>query len=229
MKLILFDIDGTLIDGRGAGKEAYFRAVEEIHGKNYNTHVSFMGKTDRGVIHEILKGHRDENEIERITPFIWKRYLEYLPLGFIRERGVTMLPGIPMLLENISEEVRNNGSLLGLLTGNIREGARVKLEHFDLFKYFSFGAYGHVSRYRNDLPGEALRLAKEMHNKEYSGKDIVIIGDTPDDILCGKHLNVKSIAVATGRHTMEQLASENPDHLFIDLSDTTAVQKAIFQ
>jgi phosphoglycolate phosphatase-like HAD superfamily hydrolase len=119
--------------------------------------------------------------------------------------------------------------LLGLLTGNFEEGARIKLEVHSLNKYFGFGAFGDGARQRSDLPQRAVDAAKHHKGHHFTEKEIVIIGDTPNDIHCGRHLRVRTIAVATGPFTMEQLAAEKPDFVFPNLGDKAKVIPAILE
>ena len=118
-------------------------------------------------------------------------------------------------------------ALLGLLTGNVAEGAAAKLATTGLMPLFKVVAYGSDSPRRPDLPAIALRRAEELTGQRFTRKQIVIIGDTPDDVLCGAEHSVKTIAVATGRHTIAELAEHAPDHLFADFGDWRAAYEAI--
>jgi len=122
---------------------------------------------------------------------------------------------------------RRRGRRRGLLTGNVAEGARIKLALTGLSSLFKVAAYGSDSALRAELPPIALARAEKLTGRRYGGKEIVVIGDTPADIECGADLGVKTIAVATGRHTMAELAVHEPDHLFADMSDWRAVYEAI--
>ncbi len=134
------------------------------------------------------------------------------------------LPGIKELVTALAADRR---ALVGLLTGNVVEGARLKLEPTGLFPLFKVGAYGSDSALRADLPAVAVARAEALDGRRYAGKDIVVIGDTPADVECGASLGVTAVAVATGRHTVDQLAAYAPDHLFADFSDWRPAYGAI--
>ena len=114
------------------------------------------------------------------------------------------------------------------MTGNMLQGARIKLTPPDLLKYFGFGAFGNDAEDRYNLPKIAIDRAYDRTGATFRAKDIVVIGDTPHDIECGRHLNVRTIAVETGIFSAEELAKHQPDHLFRDLGDLDAVLDAMF-
>jgi phosphoglycolate phosphatase-like HAD superfamily hydrolase len=118
---------------------------------------------------------------------------------------------------------------MGLLTGNFEEGARLKLQPPDLNRYFPFGAFGDGARQRVELPVRGVEAAEKYTGQRFSEKEIVIIGDTPNDIHCGRHLNVRTIAVATSHYPLEELKAEGPDFVFSDLTDTEKVLSAILE
>jgi len=129
---------------------------------------------------------------------------------------VALKPGIPELLQRLSEE---EDVTLGLLTGNLEKGARLKLEPPGLNRYFPFGAFGSDSADRYQLPALAVRRALESSGRTFSGKAVVIVGDSVHDVACGRSLGVKAVAVATGPTAREVLAAEGPDELMADFSD----------
>jgi phosphoglycolate phosphatase-like HAD superfamily hydrolase len=134
------------------------------------------------------------------------------------------LPGILELLETLRTR---SDVVQGLLTGNLQRGAEVKLTHHQVWHYFEFGAYADDSPSRNDLGPHALRRAKERHALEFDPADTFIIGDTPHDIECGKVIGARTIAVATGKFSVEELAGHQPTAVFQDFSDTTAFLRVI--
>lgn len=226
-RLVLFDIDGTLLTTDGAGKRAVREALLEVFGMTGPVEgYSFAGRTDPQIVHDLLSAAGlAPAEVERRLPDLWERYLEKLAHD-LRTAPVRPLPGIPALLDRVEEA--GGEVLLGLLTGNLREGARLKVEAAGLrFGRFRVGAYGSDHAARRELPALAIERARAACGIEYRGKDVVVIGDTPHDIDCGRHLGVRTIAVATGRHTAAELAGHAPDHVFADLSDLHAAWQAI--
>jgi phosphoglycolate phosphatase len=228
-RLILFDIDGTLLSaGRAAGR-VFRRCLEEVYGTagTVDDH-SFAGKTDPQIAHELLRAvGLDEDEIDAGLPRLWDAYLRELP-GELERAEVEVYPGVFPLLERI--EAAGNGSALGLLTGNIAEGARMKLDVAGIgFERFSVGAFGSDHAERRKLPAIAVERALDRFGRRFAGKDIVIIGDTPFDIACGESLGVRTIAVATGSYTRDQLADCGPDYLLESLADVDRAFAAIHE
>lgn len=226
-RLVLFDIDGTLLTANGAGGRALRDALIEIYGEAGPIGAySMAGRTDPQIVRELMTAvGMTVEEIEPRFDVLWAKYLRNLREEVARTR-IQALPGVPALLDRV--EAGDEPTLLGLLTGNVQEGARMKVDAAGLgFGRFRVGAYGSDHWQRRELPAVAARRARELTGIEYAGKEIVIIGDTPFDIACGEHLGVRTIAVATGGHPAEELAACNPDYLFGDLSDVEAVWGAI--
>ena len=226
-RLILFDIDGTLLRADGAGKRAVRDALVAVFGTTGPIgEYSFAGRTDPEIVRDLLRaGGIEDGTIDAGLPELWRRYVENLERE-IRTVEVRPLPGVAPLLERI--EGAGEPLVPGLLTGNVREGARIKLEAAGLgFDRFRVGAFGSDHAHRPELPAIAARRAREAVGLEFAGKEIVIIGDTPLDVACGAHLGVRTIAVATGKHPFDELAACGPDHVFRDLGDVDAVWEAI--
>ena len=226
-RLVLFDIDGTLLTAGGAGGRALRDALIEIYGEAGPIGAySMAGRTDPQIVRELMTAvGMTVEEIEPRFDVLWEKYLRNLQEEVARTE-IQALPGVPALLDRV--EAGGEPTLLGLLTGNVREGARMKVDAAGLgFGRFRVGAYGSDHWQRRELPAVAARRARELTGVEYAGKEIVIIGDTPFDIACGEHLGVRTIAVATGGHPAEELAACDPDYLFGDLSDVEAVWGAI--
>lgn len=226
-RLILFDIDGTLLSADGVGKRAVHDAMMEVYGTVGSIPgYSFGGRTDPQIARELLGSVGwSPRAVEERLPEFWRIYVANLE----REIGgamVTLLPGIPALLDRIE---RCGGEVtLGLLTGNVEAGARLKVEAAGIaFDRFAVGAYGSDHADRPELPAIAVQRARERTGIGYRGKEIVIIGDTPFDITCGESLGVRTVAVATGTHPAAELAEHGPDHLFHDLADVDAVWRAL--
>ena len=219
MYLILFDIDGTLVLTGGAGVRAMNRACEDlVRGENAMAGVTFAGRTDWSILDDILRNHGhtlDEILLEELR----RRYVRHLAEEIqLPGRGVKdVMPGIRELLDALSDrpDVR-----LGLLTGNFIEGARIKLEYFDLWKYFPWGAFGGDAASRNDLVPIALARAREHGVEALSRRHVLVVGDTPNDIECAVVAGATPVAVATGSYTVDQLRSAGADIVFPDLSDT---------
>jgi phosphoglycolate phosphatase-like HAD superfamily hydrolase len=215
MHVCLFDIDGTLLSSGGAGKAAMeaalvseFEVLDSPHG------VPFSGRTDRAIVQDLFSHHGiDWSEAN------WQRflagYLRHLPVCLSRHTG-KVLPGIAALLENLGQR---EDVALGLLTGNIRDGARLKLGHYSLFHYFLFGGYGDQHLHRDDVAQEALMAVRSHLNGSVDCDRIWVIGDTPLDIGCARSIGAWAVAVATGLHSLEELAAASPDLLFSDFSD----------
>ena len=218
-KLVLWDIDGTLIRTNRAGIIALERAFAALHGRPADMdRVDVAGRTDRWIIRHMLEA----NAVEP-TPAAVHAVLEtYLGLldAELDARPGRVLPGVLDLLEHLH---RREDVAQGLLTGNVERGARIKLEHFRVWHYFEFGAFGDDSPLRNDLGPHAVRRARERHAVEFRPERTFVIGDTPHDIECGKVIGARTIAVATGGYTHDQLAAHAPTALFHDFSDTAAL------
>ena len=227
-RLILFDIDGTLLAAGGAGARALRGALAEVFGTPGQTEgFSFAGKTDPQILYELLDadGFAEPHISERL-PALWRSYLVRLEDELPRAE-VRVLQGVHDLLDRI--EAAPDEGVLGLLTGNLREGARLKLNAAGIdFERFAVGAYGCDNADRAALPEVAVQRAEERTGKRFEGREIVIVGDTPNDIACGASLGVRTIAVATGSYTEAELFPHRPDYVFPNLGDTEAVWEAIF-
>jgi phosphoglycolate phosphatase-like HAD superfamily hydrolase len=224
-RLALFDIDCTLIDAHGAGGRAIFEAIEEVYGVTGALDgYSFHGRTDPGIVHDLATrwGARPTEVQSRLDECL-DAYLARLAAE-VAESAIDTLPGVEELVRALSADAR---VLLGILTGNVSAGAALKLGPTGLAGLFRVGAYGSDAALRPDLPAIAVRRAVELTGRRFAGKEIVVIGDTPADISCGASLGVKTIAVATGRHSVEELTACGPDHVFEDLSDWRRAYEAI--
>jgi phosphoglycolate phosphatase len=214
-RLLLFDIDGTLIHSGGAGVRALKSAFKERFGVADDLHgIEIAGMTDSGIVVSILKKNDIPATNENVGAFL-DSYVHFLSLELPRRKG-KLLPGVLDLLEKLKSRPQ---LVLGLLTGNVSRGARLKLEHYGVWHFFEFGAFADDHQDRNRLGSFARARAKEKHGREFSPSQIDVIGDTPRDIACGKAIGARTIAVATGTWSREELAKYQPDFLIDDLSD----------
>jgi phosphoglycolate phosphatase-like HAD superfamily hydrolase len=223
-RLILFDIDGTLLSTDGAARRAFHRAMLEVYGTAgpIATHP-FDGKTDPQIARELLAIEgRDATEIDAGFESLWLAYLRELEQELQRPaHKTTLYPGVTGLLQALNEHAHH--TCLALLTGNIARGAELKLRSAGLYEHFRFGAFGSDCERRDGLPAVAVQRAFEHTQHRFSGRDIIVIGDTPQDVTCGASLGVFTIAVATGRHTRAELEHAGADIVLQDLSDTGRV------
>jgi phosphoglycolate phosphatase len=221
MFVILFDIDGTLVLTGGAGMRAMNRACEDlVRSENAMAGVTFAGRTDWSILDDILRNHGhtlDELRLDELR----RRYVTHLAEEIVLPgRGVKdVMPGIRELLEALAarDDVR-----VGLLTGNFVEGARIKLEYFDLWKYFPWGAFGGDAANRNDLVPIALARARDHGIDGVPPGRVFVVGDTPNDVECALVARATPVAVATGSYTVDELRAAGADIVFDDLSDTDA-------
>lgn len=227
MKLVLFDIDGTLLLSAGAGRRAIHRALREVFGTIGPSDYHFDGKTDPQIVRELMRlaGHVDEHidaQMERLLA----RYVECLHEELNAPgRRAYALPGVPALLDVLESKP---DVVLGLLTGNLMQGATAKLKAVGLDPdRFRVGAFGSDHEHRHELPAIARSRLKQRLGVDVTGAAIVVIGDTPADLTCGKSLGAAAIGVATGRYSVDELSRHDPLAVFPDLSDTAAVTRAI--
>jgi len=223
-KLILWDIDGTIIISHGAGFRAMARALTERFGKTVDMGtIDWAGRTDSWIAGEVLRVVGLPDTSENIHNYL-EGYLEILPKELRDGRPGQVLPGILELLEIL----RTRPDVVqGLLTGNLQKGAEVKLTHHKVWHYFEFGAYADDSPRRNDLGPHALRRAKEKHAIDFAPRHTFIIGDTPHDIECGKVIGAQTIAVATGKYSVAELIEHKPTAVFSNFADTAAFLRVI--
>jgi phosphoglycolate phosphatase-like HAD superfamily hydrolase len=214
MKAILFDIDGTLIHSGGAGGQALKDAMISEFGIEAPADVPVLGRTDRGIVRDLFAAHGIEHSDESWLRFV-RAYLAHLP-SRLPERQGRVLAGVAELL---AELATREHLALGLLTGNTRDGARVKLEYFRLYQYFRFGGYGDLHFDRDDVAREAFGAARLHVGDVLTAERVVVIGDTPLDVRCARAIGAVAVAVCTGGHTRDELEASQPDLLLDDLSD----------
>jgi phosphoglycolate phosphatase-like HAD superfamily hydrolase len=224
-RLVLFDIDGTILHSNGAGRRAMIAALREIFGGTGPEDHRYDGKTDPQIVREVmrLEGHHDEH-IDKHMDALMALYLEYLERELVRG-GSHVYPGVVELLDALEDR---NDTILGLLTGNLREGAFAKLRAAGIDpRRFPVGAFGSDHEDRPRLPALARSRAQADLGIALDGEHLVVIGDTPADIECGRSLGVRAIGVATGAYTVDELRRHRPHAVFETLSDTERVISAI--
>ena len=215
IRLVLFDIDGTLILTGGAGMKTFAEAfAEEFDLPHATEAMDFAGRTDRGLVCEIFRANQIEPSqpnFERFTDAYTQRLAKHLPVD-----NTQPLPGVVELLDAI--EAMTAPPVLGLLTGNLPLGAELKLTHYHLWHRFKFGAFGDTTEDRNEIAQSAFENAQSQFPK-LRPTEILIIGDTPADIHCAQSINARVLSVATGDYTEAQLAEHHPTFLAPDLTN----------
>lgn len=224
MRLLLFDIDGTLVQG-GPAKSAFGAALSSVFGTaGPIAGHDFAGKTDPRIARELLlAAGLTSAEIEAGLPRFWDRYLSELARR-IPSDPARPLPGVAALVPLLAAR---QDVALGLVTGNIREGARLKLASARLWDRFPVGAFGCDSAARNELPAIAVRRAAAHWGRPFRNSDVVVIGDTPRDVACGRAARAATVAVATGHFTAAELEAASPDLLLPGFADVNAAVAAL--
>jgi len=226
-RLVLFDIDGTILLTVGAGRRAITAALAEAVGApSAFGQIRFDGKTDPQIVAELLASAGDPgpHPPERVRAFC-ERYVALLEQELANAVGVTLMPGFPAILDRLEPQ---QGVVLGLLTGNLERGAALKLRAAGLDpNRFKVGAYGSDSADRPELPPIAARRAERFFGRPLTGAEVVIIGDTPADVACGAGIGARAVAVATGSYSVPELEACGAHAVFADLRDTDRVLQAI--
>lgn len=227
-KLVLFDIDGTILLTAGAGRRAILAALGGDVGDTAGfDRIRFDGKTDPQIVAELLEaaGRPAPRESPQVRA-VCERYVGMLARELeLPTARTTVMPGVPALLDRLEAEP---GVVLGLLTGNLAEGAALKLRSGGIApERFRVGAYGSDSGHRPDLPTIAARRAAALFGRIPHGADVVIIGDTPADIACGSEIDARAVGVATGAYSVAELQGCGAHAVFRDLRETDAVVEAI--
>jgi phosphoglycolate phosphatase-like HAD superfamily hydrolase len=217
VKILLFDIDGTLVRAGGAGRKALNRAAYVLYGKKrVCDELSLAGRTDLWnfrLAHRLATGKDGSAaQIEKLHQE-YLRHLPYFVRTAIRKNTYILPPGIKTLLKRLNRE---KSVLLGLGTGNMERGARIKLEPSGFNAYFLFGGFGSDSFHRPGLLKKAVRRARRYTREAVPSSDVYVIGDTPLDVAAGKKAGYKTVAVGTGFASWESLVASRPDHLARD-------------
>ncbi|MGH7627529.1 MAG: HAD family hydrolase [Gemmatimonadaceae bacterium] len=226
MKLVLFDIDGTLLWTDGAGRRAMTAALEHVFGGAGPTDYRYDGKTDPQIVRDLMRaaGHSDAAISEGMEPLI-RFYLARLEVELASGMHTHVFEGVLPLLDMLGAR---SDIVPGLLTGNLRAGAALKLRSAGIdIGRFRVGAFGSDHHHRHELPAIAQQRAAQDLGLDVPGSRILVIGDTPADIACGRALGARAIAVATGRYSVDELAGHDPWAVFPTLADTAAVMESI--
>ncbi len=222
MRVLLFDIDGTLLITNHGGKGALEQALAEEFGLSHvNTEVEFAGRTDRSILTDLLRNNGidpTEEHKQRLA----RRYIDYLPL-ILRERGGRILPGVTAMLAEIA--TRNHFTSY-VMTGNLAETATHKLKHFGLLEYFSGIFGGDHDLDRDDLARRTAHAIRQRYGHD-TVQEWVVIGDTPHDIRCGRAIGAKVIAVCTGSYRRSDLEAENPAAVLDDFSNLSSIKSLL--
>jgi phosphoglycolate phosphatase-like HAD superfamily hydrolase len=223
--LILFDIDGTLVLTGGAGGRAMSLAFEETFSvRDAFNGMSMAGRTDAWILADGVIAHGLPHDASSLARF-HDAYIRHLLVELEKpgaRKGV--MPGVRDLLDALAGR---DDVYLALLTGNYEAGARIKLEYFDLWRYFACGAFGDDAPNRNGLVPKAIARVAACGGPLFSAADAVVIGDTPLDVACAAVTGARSFAVATGSHSVEDLQAAGADVVMQDLADTGEVLRVI--
>jgi len=227
VKAVLFDLDGTLLWTDGAGRRAIHRALREVLAIEHPaSSFRFDGRTDPEIV-ELLAAAAGRDHGPEVVAGVLRAYVGLLDEELSRPgQRTAVYPGVPELLAALE---RRADCVLGLLTGNVVEGARLKLKSAGIdIARFRVGAFGSDHGERSALPAIAQRRARELLGLEIAGRDVVIMGDTPADVTCGRGIGARAIAVATGSYSVPDLIAAGAYTAFTDFSDTAAVVASAF-
>jgi len=207
VRVVLFDIDGTLIQSGGAGEKAFGRVFETEFGvANGAARLHFAGRTDPSIVRDFFHQHDIDPSVANFQRF-FDRYVFHLD-HLLGELNGCVLPGVHQVIGALGALPRP--PLVGLLTGNIRLGAQIKLSHYRLWDLFTTGGFGDDHEDRNQIAVVARERASRMLRGTLAGEEILVIGDTPRDIECARAIGARSLAVATGKYSAEELRRETP-------------------
>ena len=216
VRLVLFDIDGTLILSGGAGEKAFERVCETEFGvRNGTARLNFAGRTDPSIVREFF-----EQQAIDASPANFQRFFEryvFLLDHMLEQLDGHVLPGVDTMLAELDAMPKR--PLVGLLTGNIRLGAQIKLSHYQLWPRFAMGAFGDDHENRNQLAIIAKERGSQRLGEKLTGDQILVIGDTPRDIECARAVDARSLAVATGRFSVTELKAYAPTWTVSTLAD----------
>jgi phosphoglycolate phosphatase-like HAD superfamily hydrolase len=226
MRLVLFDIDGTLLTARGAGRRALGRALAATYGTAGRLDgYDFRGRTDRRIVADLMS---EAGIPPRRVQACMRACFDAYALALTEEIGdgglVRLLPGVGEIVRRLGEDAQ---VVLGLVTGNTEDGARIKLGPTGLWPVFRTGAYGSEHSDRRRLPGLATRRARALTGHAFRPADVLVLGDTPLDVECARAFGAVAVAVATGQYSRAELSAAGPDLLFDTFADVEATIRAL--
>jgi phosphoglycolate phosphatase len=222
-RVLLFDIDGTLVRAGGAGKDALAKALTELHAiETPFVDINFGGRTDQSITRELFGLHGIS-----WSPAAGQEFLDLYAKYFheaLQNRAPILLPGVRELLQRLQRDQKH---LLGLLTGNIERCAQIKLDAFQLWPYFNFGGFGDHHEDRAEIAAEAFRRATALHGAELKPHEVLIIGDTPADVRCARAIGADVLIVGTGPVARAAIDEAEPDFFHEDLSRLDDILKLL--
>ena len=219
IRLVLFDIDGTLVHTGSAGTRAFAKTfATEFNLHHGSEKMKFAGRTDVSLVREFFRIHGLPETPEHFRQF-FERYVFWLDHILAHSHG-GVCPGVREFIRDL--QALPNPPALGLLTGNIRLGAEIKLRHFGLWETFRFGGFADDHEDRDHIAVAALGRGRRVLGKNLSPPEVVVVGDTPFDVRCGKFIGAKVLAVATGGAKLDELKKCQPDWAVEDLTRVSA-------
>jgi phosphoglycolate phosphatase-like HAD superfamily hydrolase len=219
VRLVLFDIDGTLVHTGGAGTAAFTKTFATEFNLHHGTEkMRFAGRTDVSLVREFFKIHGLNETAEHFRQF-FDRYVFWLD-HIVAQNAGDACRGVFEFLRDL--RALPHPPRLGLLTGNIQLGAEIKLRRFGLWDYFEIGGFADDNEDRNQIAAAAFERGRRVLGKNLKPEEVVVIGDTPFDIRCGRFIGAKVLAVATGGSNLEELQEHRPDWAVPDLTHITA-------
>ena len=222
-RLILFDIDGTLIHTGGAGEKAFSKVISsQFNIPDGTAELDFAGRTDLAIIRDFFHRHDIEPSPAHFTQFL-DHYVFWLD-HFLQTDPGTALPGVLPLLHNLNNHPAH--PTLGLLTGNIRLGAQIKLSSYQLWDFFVTGGFADDGEDRATVAAAAFRRGRQLLSNDLKPGEVLVIGDTPRDIACAQSIKAHVLAVATGRFSVKQLQEHKPTFITTRLDEISADQLA---
>jgi phosphoglycolate phosphatase-like HAD superfamily hydrolase len=219
VRLVLFDVDGTLVHTGGAGTAAFTKTFARQFNLHHGTEkMKFAGRTDVSLVREFFRIHGLAETTENFDEF-FEHYVFWLH-HILEKNGGEMCRGVQEFLRDL--QALPQPPALGLLTGNIQLGAEIKLRHFGLWETFEFGGFADDHEDRNHIAAAAFERGRRVLGKDLRPEEVVVVGDTPFDIRCGKFIGAKVLAVATGGAKLDELRKHAPDWAVEDLTQVTA-------
>jgi len=219
VRLVLFDVDGTLVHTGGAGTAAFTKTFARHFNLHHGTErMKFAGRTDVNLVREFFRIHSQPETPENFNRF-FEHYVFWLH-HILEQNGGETCRGVREFIRDL--QALPQPPTLGLLTGNIKLGAEIKLRRFGLWEYFEFGGFADDHEDRNHIAAAALARGRRVLGRDLQPQEIVVVGDTPFDIHCGKFIGAKVLAVATGGAKLDELRKHSPDWAVEDLTRVTA-------